>query len=543
MISMNQEVKIEGLLILRRGPTRIKPDRQQDHQRRCLKMNTYLKLMLSVILLLSLGRMSQAQITMQIPTPDPNPKNVNFNLAGTTGFSVSYLTDQYRLYATTHIPRLKWIKQTKPDGTMADVLDDLYFRTLGLPASAPQPQCSSQADPRNWDSRCIDSIGFFWKRISCGLACADNDRWNASPGRNNISTFPSPSFWPLSTDYGVANFTPILNKDKVNAVQLLPAGTACTTTSPCPPKTGAESCFAHNPDAYATGTANSKAVQVFYSDGTSRWFMAFNSQIHSEKNNGANADDKWRILWAVSTDGVTWNVDPQILLRSVGESNAGYCGLGVLVSSLIIDNGYFYMTFTDVGSANVYLARSPINSNSTSLPGYVGTWSIATPATGNNQYGWQPLTLGAQQNFAALNAVSIMPTSQTMPGFMVKQSAIARVYTSSTSNSPSRYIGLTNDVVPGGGTVLQLWSTTSLTSPFMYQSNVDISGLRIGGNGLEFGFTQYADNLPSSPRIIGNGFDFWIVQNLVNPNPGLSGDATSSVTVTRRTARLTGGGF
>jgi hypothetical protein len=505
-------------------------------------MNTYLKLMLSVILLLSLGKMSQAQITMQIPTPDPNPQNVNFSLAGTTGFSVSYLPDQYRLYATTHIPRLKWIKQMGQDHKMHDVLDDLYFRTLSSPGATPQ--CSYLTDPRSWDSRCIDSIGLFWKRVSCTTpACSGTDHWNASPGRNNISTFPSPSFWPLTTDYGVVNFTPVLNKDKVNAVPLQPAGTTCTTTTPCPPKTGAEGCFQHNPDAYATGTANSKAVQVYYGDGTSRWFMAFNSQIHSEKDKGANADDKWRVLWAVSTDGVTWNVHPQILLRSVSESNPDVCGLGVLVSSLIIDNGYFYMTFTDVGSANVYLARSPINSNSTSLPGYVGTWSIATPPTGNNQYGWTDLTLGAQQNFAALNAASIMPTSQMMPGFMVKQSAIARVYTSSTSNSPSRYIGLTNDVVPGLGTVLQLWSTDSLAAPFTYQSNVDVSGLRIGGNGLEFGFTQYSDNLPSSPRIIGSGFDFWIVQSLVNPNPDLSGDATSSITVTRRTARLTGGGF
>jgi hypothetical protein len=61
----------------------------------------------------------------------------------------------------------------------------------------------------------------------------------------------------------------------------------------------------------------------------------------------------------------------------------------------------------------------------------------------------------------------------------------------------------------------------------------------VGGNGLEIAFTQYHDNLPTSPRLVANQLDVWIVQNLTNPE--VPADLTPGVSVSRFTARLRGG--
>ena len=346
----------------------------------------------------------------------------------------------------------------------------------------------------------------------------------------------------MQNDYGVAGFTPLLSKNKVNGVVLQPQGDWCLTGSPCPPKTGAESvCHCHNPDSYATGAANSKAVQVYYNGGVSRWFMAFNEQIHSEDNQGSNSSDNssdnWRILWARSEDGKTWTVDPQILFRSVSETSTDYCGTGLLVTDMFLDNGHFYMTFTDVGTSAVYLVRSQIATPYGTNPGY-GTWKIAVRPLKNGQWDWKDLELGKQLNFVTLQAANILPSRMTNPGFTVKQSDIGRVFTSATPNSASRYIALTSDVL-SGQPVLQVWSTDSLNKPFQYESDVDLSAVSIGGNGLEIAFTQYSDNLPSTPRLIAGQLDFWIVQNLTNPD--VPGDLTPRISVSRFTARLRGG--
>lgn len=502
------------------------------------------RLLFSATLVVICAAVTAAQITLSLKPNDAASRNDNYRLAATFGFSVSFTADQYRLYATTNIPRLRW-------NNSRTSLRDLFFETYTKAAGAAAPHCSQLADPRFYDPRCIDTIGLFWKRVVCTtntIACQDNDRWNAYPGRNNISAFPTPyasssltPVWPRADDWGVTNFVPILNKDSVNRVQLSPPAPDCPT---CPPRSGmAPQCYPSNPGGYASSASNPKVVQVKYPDGTSRWFMALNYQMHNTvKEGGGSAEDQWRIIWATSSDGQSWKVDPQILIRTVRETTS--CSGGPLVTELFTDNGYFYMVLTD--RARSYLLRSRIGAYS-SAAGYDDGWQVAShPINPDGTYTWKEVPLGALTDFTqnGLNSYSIFPT-QTGPGWtnydsaqLVKQAVISRVFASALPNSRSRLIALTNDKAIGQPQVLQVWSTADLNRPFTYESEVDLSLVRPGQYGLEVGFTHYADNLSASPRVVGSALDIWIVQWLENPN--VRNDPQTSLTVTRMTASLSG---
>lgn len=305
----------------------------------------------------------------------------------------------------------------------------------------------------------------------------------------------------------------------------------------CPPKTGVNGntngFHAYNPNDFATGTANSKAVQVKYSNGTSRWFMTFNKMIHpasvtyytdfvtgTRRNDtldvGGGADN-WQVLWATSPDGVNWTVHPQVLFRSTKEREANWTGL--LLTDMFVDNGYFYVLFQDLVEPHLYLARCPIDlANPSSATGYVQNttegWSVATTSLVNGQYTWKRLPLGQQINFNDIDntpaspvvAYRVMPAINAPWGGFVKQASIARIFTAAAANSPSRYFGVTND-----GSAVQLWSTTDLSKPFQYESAVNLAPtIEPGGNGWEFSFNHYPDNAPATPRIVGAGFDLWI---------------------------------
>ena len=202
---------------------------------------------------------------------------------------------------------------------------------------------------------------------------------------------------------------------------------------------------------------------------------------------------------------------------------------------MLIDDAKFYVTFTEVGSDALYLARAQINSSSSSIPGYYPNgWSIATYPIVGGEYTWTTLPLGSQLDLTALNAVSILPAQNWPVPYQVKQGSLARVF--NPTGDGSRYYATTRDNDALGQDLVQLWSSSSLTRPFAFESTINTSGLSKGAFGWEFGLTHYSDNFPAAaggtPRIRRSGFDFWTVQNLGSVAP------VGSVSASRRLARL-----
>jgi hypothetical protein len=237
-------------------------------------------------------------------------------------------------------------------------------------------------------------------------------------------------------------------------------------------------------------------------------------------------------MWATSPDGANWTVHPQVLFRSPAEKDYSFTGL--LMVDMVIDNGYFYVLFQDLLKPYLYLTRARIDpTNSAGIPGYVQNslegWSVAASPIVNGQYTWSRVPLGEQINFDGLGAYPVMAAIQSPGGGFVKQGSIARIFKSSAPNSESQIFGVTNDLTPAGAGVVQLWSATDITRPLTYVSDVirDPSVV-LGGNGWEFGFTHYPDNVPATPRIIGTGFEVWVAEQ--------SGSA--GVLLTRRNAQL-----
>jgi hypothetical protein len=474
---------------------------------------------------------------------------------------LAYAVDKYRVYGHTSLPRGRW---TANGLNMRD-----YFQESQNPTSQVSlndtDNCSVKRDPRLWNARCIDNVVLLIKNIACtpnapAFACQNTDLWNGYPGRSNMSTFPtrppaddSGFGWPSNNSWGVKNFPPLISKDNINSAQ------------PQPPPTGAAGqCHPSNPSDFATATGNSKVTQVKFPDGTSRWFMAFNSQIHEENSNGGFSWlDNWRMQWAYSDDGKNWTLESRPLILDASERIN--CWQGILVTDMFVDTDnsdpsnprrYFYIVATTVLTQDVWLFRSPVLQYST--PGYDTAWGWEVrgglnPASGKNS--WiriPPSQLGTQINLAALGAKSITPSRASVWGNVVKQTVIGRVFASAQPNSPSRYIALTVDKEQASSVhVLQLWATDDLSKPFVYQSDVtDSNRGPFGGYGFEMSFLHYPDNNPATPRVVNNEFEVWFTDNVACEGiagcdpaspPGYRGQ--SKLTVSRRRARLSGGIF
>jgi hypothetical protein len=476
------------------------------------------------------------------------------------GKSSAYASDQYRMYATTSLPRGQWTS----DGLN---MRDYFGESLdpGNPISKETGNCSVLNDPKTWNPRCIDNVVLLTKNMTCNsnnpaLACQNTIFWNGYPGRSNMSIFPTrpPSDdkgfgWPSNNSWGVKGFNTIINKDLINNAQPTP-----------PPTNRVQQCHPNNPKDVATGAANSKATQVKFADGTSRWFMAYNNQIHSEDGAGHSGADTWRLQWAYSSDGKTWTPESRPLIMDASEDSTN-CWQGILVTDLFVDTDttnpgnpkqYFYIVATVVLTDQVLLLRSPVVQSS--VPGYDTTYGwevrgVVDPATGKNR--WvriSPSQLGTQINFYSLGAQSIAPTIYTGNyGNLLKQTVIGRVFTSWQPNSQSKYLMLTadkNGVSAGSYEILELWATDDLSKPFVYQSEVTNKNLGpFGGYGFELSFVHYPDNNPNTPHIFDNEFELWFndsvpCEGLVNCNPNAppAYRAQSAFTVSRRRARLSG---
>lgn len=484
-------------------------------------MHRFLRIPLAAAAVLSLlaSGSATAQPVLDILQPSPQAQDPNWEIPG-SGFSVSNNSGEVRVYANNHADKLRW---------------NAGF--TGFEWFLDDPICSEANDPITWnDPRCSrDMVGLFWKPVACldgETTCGWGGTWNAYPGEDNISTQPVEWLWPNQHHevHGTKGYATVIHHLTVNGTTLQPQGTSCANgASVCPPPTGSESCYTNNPNSWATGVANSKAVQVRYSDGSTRWFMALNRMIHLT---GTGAGDLWQVLWAYSNDGKSWTIHPQILFRDTSEANAeppppppgeepGECiGLGLLVSDMLVDEGYFYVTLTRLFTMDVYLLRSPVDTWRYSVPGYgSGGWEVVSGTDAWGRWTWSSVPLGQQVDFPSL-AMNVMPNVGTWGG--IRQSAVTRVFASSTPHSDSRYVALAAE-----DNQVWLYTATSLaTGPFQRRSQVTLdfgSGVSIGANGLEFGFTHYPDNGPASPRIVDDQLDLWFVTNKYVASGGAPG--------------------
>lgn len=489
---------------------------------------------LAILLLIAVP--ASAQPVFDILQPSPRAQDPNWEIPG-SGFSVSNSAGVVRVYANSLAERARW----KPDLSGFDGFRD------------GNPLCAWNNDPINWtDPRCsTDSVGLFWKPEACldgETTCGWGGTWNGYPGEDNTSTQPHTWLWPNQSHepFGTKNFASLITHLTVNAVTLQPQRTSCANgVGVCPPPTGSEAgCFPDNPNTWSTGTANSKVVEVRYSDGSSRWFMALNSMNHIDPAYALGhswAADIWRVLWAYSDDGENWTIDPQILFRDTSEATAkkdsSLCtptsvaccrAEGPLVTDLLVDGGYFYLTMTNVNSLDVYLLRSPVDTWRYSVPGYGSGWEIVSGTDFSGNWTWSPVSLGQQVDFASLG-INVMPGVSTWGG--IRQAALTRVFESSAANSDSRYVAL----VAEGGNQVWLYTADSLaTGPFQRRSQVTLDlGHPIGAHGIEFAFTKYPDNVPATPRVVDDQLDVWFVTNKTG-----TGSLGTTVVVDRFTAAI-----
>lgn len=468
----------------------------------------------------------RAPMVLNVPANPAGSKNNNFRLHG-TGYSVN-LT---RSPVTYHVHGSGAYFSHKWSNDLSTILG-FYFEQTG-----PGGLCDWTQPVATWDVKCSsDALGYLWKRVPCStsaVACQDNDRWNGAPGTYNVTTFPTPGIWPETNTWGTKNFNTILDHAKVN--QALP-------NPPVNPPERINACHPHNTAELATGATNSKAVQVKYADGTTRWFMAFNSMIKFSPtlSNVRGPLDMWRVMWATSDDGRNWTINPQVMFRSISET--WQCFEGFLVTDMLVDGNYFYLVMTDVNTDASYLLRSEIDPvRSQDRTGYT-IWYVASNPIVNGQYTWKEVPVGGDYlNLGwGSDAYRLMPSRFANPDTIVKYASIGRVFSSSAPNSPSKYIGVTVDEVANGGErqYVQLWSTSSLSRPFTYESRVAFdSSIKPGGHGWEFAFTREVDNVPATPRTVSSGFDFWVVEDL-RPNPQSPKFDPRGVTITRHTATI-----
>ncbi|HET8774839.1 MAG TPA: hypothetical protein VFP80_13640 [Thermoanaerobaculia bacterium] len=447
-------------------------------------------------------------------------KDTNFVLAATSGFSVVQALGNYFLYGST-ISTAAW--QSNGVGFW-----DLRFPVPNHPDWRPnipddKTKCDPKDDPTLRDKRCGDASHVVWKSTS-----STDPRWtyfNSVSGTNaTIPQFATVGSWPYQwpgdwDKTGIPGQRTTVDAWKIN--QAVP--------NPVPPTSTPVQCTRDdwNPKYLATGAADTKAVYVA---SANKWYMGFCETVNNPSPEGGwTAADQFNVGWATSADGKNWTIK-RILFRTVRERTE--CNGGLLLTQVFTDNNYFYMVVNELGAGTILL-RAAVNTGT--ADGF-NAWQIAARDPLNaNRYRWvnTPADGMLDTSPSGLNAFFIMPTVA-----YVKQTAIGRVFTSAAPFSTSLYIGVTVQDLGDGNPTMQLWTAPDLDTAFTPQSTIDTAWIApVPIWNWELTFTNYPDNVPATPRMAGNEFDFWLVGNFGNAVEG----HTREFTGYRVTATLSGG--
>lgn len=266
--------------------------------------------------------------------------------------------------------------------------------------------------------------------------------------------------------------------------------------------------------------------------------MIFNTQKHDTvTNSGGNAADVFRIAWARSVDGKTWDIDG-IIARSADEPNfapAPCVSRGFLATDFFNEGGYFYVSFTEVGTRSIYLLRSLIDGDPTSVPGYVG-WELATEGT-EGEVVWTSIDTTQALDMSALNAANMLPSGFASDCYMVRNASFTRMFASAAANSGSYMVAVASAVdCDAGQPVYELFRSDSMSRRFVRASLIDTSSINIGLFGFEPQFTKHVDNFAGTPRVFATEFDLWLVEMIPDAYP--NDNIIDGLTIRRRRASI-----
>ncbi|HYH05576.1 MAG TPA: hypothetical protein VEK11_00815 [Thermoanaerobaculia bacterium] len=442
-----------------------------------------------------------------------------FEMSFMFGYSVNNVAGQYWLNATSNIERRAW-------NSAGTGMYDLVFPNANNVTWCPNcTHCDPTRKPALWDSRCGDAAHVMWKSVA-----ATGPKWSYVDTRTNttatVDPYPTLSTWPYvwsstTQQTGIPGWQAAINFAKVNAA----------VPNMVQPVMNPPDCRRElwNTDFDATGASNPRAVYV-----NGKWYMAFTGTVFNPTVDARwTAEDLFSVYWATSTDGKNWTVR-RPLFRTTRESVD--CNHGVHLTQLFVDNGYFYMLIQELGNGTIAatLLRAPIDSSTTD--GFT-SWQIAARDPNNaNRFLWKATPANGFLDYPTLDPYPLMQNA----GGYVKQTVITRVFASSSPFSPSMLVAVSSRL-GGDSQTLDIWTAPDLDTPFVFSSKIDTAFVKPKGTwGYEPQFTHYPDNTPSTPRVVGNELDFWMVGNM---NPAGTDNFAKRLVVYRMTGTVSGGIF
>jgi hypothetical protein len=488
------------------------------------------------------GTLNVSNVEMKLrimPVDGPTRRaDTSFQMGATSGFSVDQLTGDYFLYGPSALYENAW---NVPNGSNSGVIA-LRFGGDGWCTSG-KLTCDPTITPTTTDNRCGDTAGLFSKSVNSSVPS-----WlyqnNSTGTQSRLQPFPAQGVWPSPapppfppptngvcqlSPTGITGWNPVISAAAINEAfpnPQIPLPASCTARKQV------------NPNSFATGAADAKVVYV-----GSTWYMAFSETINNPMlMNGSyvwTSTDLFLVGWATSTDGRNWTFRHQLFQTSMEQS---MCNAALLVTQLIVDNGFFYMLADEVGGKGLILFRAPIDTGN--ADGFdSNAWQLETQE-GTSPITWTNVPTGSMINTSdvlgnnsKVQAVSIAPVPA-----VVQQGALQRVFNNTAANSTSQIVLVATEDLSLTNSIMNVWTAPDFGQAFTLQSTIDTSFINPkGAFGWEFGFTYFPNQTSTTPLIVANEFDFW----LIGDTSGGVSEPTGAQSLTgyRSTATVSGGTY